>query len=239
MKRVFILASLSIIIFTSFSAKAQLKSYIGLYGGVTDPLGNYASSDYNNNQSGFAKRSVTFGVDGAFYFHKNWAVGYDVSFQDQGKPTYDDTYNLAQGFTTAYKADFTTATASNRYHNFNILLGPQYSLEYGKFIVDLRASAGVIKVFSTPAISILLDGVPEQTATFYQNSASALLFGYGASAGLRYKLSNGFFLAFKTNYVSSQGVNISNTGQVYSRGRFVTHIPLSELQATIGFTIQF
>src|ERR1700744_5685183 len=97
MKRVFTIAFLSIIIFTAFSAKAQVKSYIAVYGGVSDPIGSYGSTDYNNYNSGYAKRGVTFALDGAVYIKKNFGIGGTISFQDQGKLNLTDATNLAQG----------------------------------------------------------------------------------------------------------------------------------------------
>jgi len=248
MKRVYIIASLFIIIFTAFKAHAQdkaqdnkiyEKSYIALYGGVSNPTGNYGSTDYNNNKSGFAKKGVTFGIEGAIYVYKNLGIGYTLSFQDQGKLIYDDTYSLAQNYTTSYAADGTTVSATGRYHNWNILVGPQYSFVYHKFVLDLRASAGFIKMASTPEISVQVTGVPEQTAIFYQRKSSAFVVGYGGNVGLRYKLSDGFAIGVKGAYISSPGPSIKTEGRTDNLGRLVTKLPISEFQTTLGFTIIF
>jgi hypothetical protein len=240
MKRVFTIAFLSTIIFTAFSASAQIKSYIGLYGGLSNPSGNYASTDYNNDQSAYAKRGVTFALDGAVYVYKSLAIGGMISFQDQGKLNANDTYNLAQGYTASYGADQATVSGYDRFHNWNVLIGPQYSVQYHKFILDVRASAGIIKVFSTPETSIQLEGVPEQSGIFYQRKSGGLLFGAGASGGIRYKLGDSWTFGVKVAYVGSGGTSVTNDGMTEAApGRLVTKIPITELETTAGFTLSF
>jgi len=239
MKRVFTIAFLSIIIFTAFSAKAQVKSYIAFYGGLSDPIGSYASTDYSNNQSGYAKRGVTFALDGAVYIKKNFGIGATISFQDQGKLNLTDATNLAQGYTDSYQADQTTLNAYDRFHNFNALIGPQYSFEYKNFILDLRVSAGITVITSTPETNMQLTGVPQETGIFYQYRSHGNEFAYGGSAGLRYKLSDGLSIGFKGAYVGSPGAPVTNSTRSETLGREVTKIPISELQGTLGLIVNF
>lgn len=243
MKRVYTLVSISILIFTAFDAGAQdatkQKSYISLYSGWSIPQGNYASTDYNNNQAGFAKKGVTIAVDGAFYLKKNFAIAGIISFQDQGKLIQSSTDILSQGYVNSYSADNAKVTASDRYHNWNILIGPQYSFTYKDFLLDLRASAGLVWVTSTPDPSVTLGNVPEQTATFYQFRSHGKLFGYGASAGLRYKLGDSWTVGIKESYISSGGTTVTNSVRTENLGRLVTKLPISELQTTLGFSLSF
>lgn len=239
MKRIFTIGFLSVIIFTSFTANAQLKSYVSLYGGVSNPLGIYSSTDYNNNQSGFAKKGVAIAVDGAVYIHKNLAIGFTFSFQDQGKLNYNDTYALAQGYTTAYNADETTVNAYDRFHSFNLLVGPQYSFTYKDFILDLRAFGGVVDVTSTPETEIVLSGIQQQPDAFYERRSHGYSLGYGGSAGLRYKLSDSWSVGIKGAYISSDGTKVNVDGQVYQLGRLDTRIPIREFQTTLGFSLSF
>ncbi len=239
MKRVFTIAFLSIIIFTAFSSKAQVKSYIAVYGGVSDPIGSYASTDYNNNQSGFATRGVTFALDGAFYIKKNFGIGATISFQDQGKLNANDAQNLAQSYTDSYHATEADLNAYDRFHNFNVLVGPQYSFTYHNFILDLRASAGITVITSTPETNVVIIGVPEETGTFYQYRSHGKEFAYGGSAGLRYKLSDGLSIGLKGAYVGSPGAPVTSSARSETLGRVQTKIPISELQGTLGLIVNF
>jgi hypothetical protein len=243
MKKVYTIISIFILLFTAFDAGAQdaskQKSYISLYSGWSIPQGNYAGTDYNNNQAGFAKRGVTIAVDGAVYLKKNFAIAGIISFQDQGKLNQSNTDILSQGYVNSYSADNAKVIAYDRYHNWNILIGPQYSFTYKGFILDLRASAGLVWVTSTPETSITLGNVPEQTATFYQRRSAGKLFGYGASGGLRYKLGDTWTVGIKESYVASGGTAVTNEGRTENLGRLVTKLPISELQTTLGFSLSF
>jgi len=239
MKRIFIIVFLHGTIAISFSASAQVKSYVALYGGISNPSGAYGSTDYNNNQSGFAKRGITFAVDGAVYLYKNLGIGYTLSFQDQGKLNYNDTYNLATGYTTSYNADQASIDAYDRFHSINLLIGPQYSFTYHSFILDLRAFGGVVDVSSTPETKITLSGIPEQVAPFYQRRSHGTSFGYGASGGLRYKLGDSWTIGIKGAYISSDGTSVTTEGRVFTEGRVVTKLPIREFQTTFGFSLSF
>src|ERR1700749_4626670 len=123
MKKLFTLLSISLITLISFNAKAQVKSYVGLYGGISSAVSDFGQSVYDNNQAGYAKRGATFAVDGAYYFYKKLAIGATISFQDQGELNSTDVGNLATGYTNSFGADQATVTSVNRYHSLNILLG--------------------------------------------------------------------------------------------------------------------
>src|SRR5690349_2640715 len=177
-KRIFTSLIIAFFAFIATGANAQVKSYFGFFGGVSNPRGDFKSTDYYNNKSGFAKKGLTYGLDGAWYFHKNFAIGASITYQDNGELNQANADSLAAGYTKSYSADQATVTATKRYQTVNILLGPQYTFEKGKFLLDLRASAGILKVFSTPETNTLLSGVTNQTAIFYQKSSSATVWAY-------------------------------------------------------------
>jgi hypothetical protein len=243
MKRIFTILTIALITLAAFGAKAQddthVKSYIGFFGGLSNPVSDFGSTDYGNYKSGFAKRGVTFGLDGAYYFYKNLGIGATFSFHDQGELNQTDADNLAAGYTASYQADQATLTAVDRYHYVSILVGPQYSFTYGKFILDLRASAGILKIYSTPSTATQVVGVPEQTATFTQQSASATVFGYSGDIGIRYKLSQGVHLVLRGNYINSSGPSITTINRTDNEGRLVTKQPINAIQTTLGLNFSF
>jgi hypothetical protein len=102
--------------------------------------------------------------------------------------------------------------------------------------LDIRASAGIVKTFSTPETSILLSGVTNQTATFYQRSASATVLGYSGTAALRYKLSDNVFLTLRGAYLYSSGPSVTNQGRTTDIGRIVTKQPITTINTTLGLT---
>jgi len=214
--------------------KNPQKSYFGFFGGVSNPEGSFKSDDYYNNKSGFAKKGLTYGLDGAWYLHKNLALGASITYQDNGRLNQVNADSLAAGYTKSYGSDQTLVTTTKRYQTVNILLGPQYTFEKGKFLLDLRASAGILKVFSTPENNMQLTDVPQQTAIFYQKSANATVLAYSGTAALRFKLSENVFLTARAAYLYSQGPTIVNQDRTVNLGRLVTKQPFNTLNTTIG-----
>ncbi len=243
MKRIFTLSIIAFITLTTFKANAQdeppVKSYFGFFGGISIPQGDFAKSTYDNNKAGFARKGLSYGLDGAVYFYKRLAIGASIIYMDNNQLNQANVDSLAAGYTRSFSADGATVTANNRYQTVSILLGPQYSFNYGKFIFDLRASAGIIKVFKTPETNILLTGVPNQTLTFYQRSASATVLAYSGTAAVRYKLSDNVHLVVRGNYINSSGPTIKNEGRSTDIGRLVTKQPISIIQTSLGLNFSF
>jgi hypothetical protein len=250
MKQTFTLLTAALFMLIAFNARAQdtnsdgdqpakLKSYISIFGGQSSPFGDFKKTDYSNVKSGFAKKGLVLGIDGAVYFYKHFAVGYTISKQDQGNLTFDDDQKLSQGYTDDFKADGSTVTADKRYRSYNILLGPQYTFVYHRFSFDLRASAGVIKSTATPSLDVEIDGVKAQTATFNQLSSKGTAFAYGGSAALKFNMGAGWGLMLKGNYIDSKGPKITTTNRTSNLGRIVTQQPMTEGQLVIGLLKEF
>ena len=243
-KHLTVLSAILISLF-SLNAKAQddkpvAKSYLSFIGGTSSPVGSFSSTNYGNNSSGYAKRGVTLGLDAAVYIYKNLAIGATFSFQDQGELSQADDQNLANGYNASFAKNQASVTSVNRYHNLNLMGGPQYSFLYKNFILDIRADAGIIKSSSTPSTTIVFDYSANSYQTYNQLSSGANAFAYVGSLGLRYTLSDAWDVGVKLNYVTSSGIKIDNSGgDAGTVGRFQTKLPISELQTTIGMTLKF
>ena len=212
----------------------NLTSYFGFFGGVSNPLGEFKKADYYDNKAGFAKKGLTYGLDGTWYFYKNLGLGGSITYQDNGELSQTNADSLAAGYTSSYGADYSTITVTKRYQTVNILLGPQYTFTKGKFLLDLRASAGMLKVFSTPQTYIQSYDGSNEIVAFYQKSASSTVLAYSGTAALRYKLSDNVFLTLRGAYLSSQGPSIVYQGRTINTGRVVTNQPFNTLNTTIG-----
>jgi hypothetical protein len=231
MKKTLTILSIVFISLFSLTAKAQdddidyqARGYFALIGGVSKPLGNYASTNYSNNKAGFAQDGLMTGFDVAFYLHKNFGIGITATYQDQGELNASDVINLANGYNSSFLKDQTTIAAQGRYQSFNFLAGPQYSFVRKKFTLDLRVDAGVIKSLATPDLTIVFDYSTNAGDTFYQYSSGSLAVAYGASAGLRYAFSDAWDVGFKLNYVNTNGLKIENSGDSGDTGRFQTDL---------------
>jgi len=245
MKKNFTILSVLLITLFSLTVKAQddkptAKSYMAFIGGLSSPMGDYASTSYINNNSGFAKKGTTYGLDFGIYLHKNFGIGITLSVQDQGELDSTDVQNLANGYNSSFVKNQTSVTSVGRFSNMILMAGPQYSFLYKNFTLDLRAQAGVIKSFTTPATTIVFDYSSNSGQTYYQESSGAVALAYGASVGLRYSLGDTWDVGLKVNYISSSGLKISNTGgDAGTTGRFQTNMPVSLIQPTLGITLKF
>ncbi len=246
MKKTLTILSTILVILISLKANAQdedvpqVKSYLGIISGLSFPSGNFASSDYSNNSSGFGKRGVAIALDAGIYLHKNFGIGVTASFQDQGELNDGDAQTLSNGYNASYKKDNTSVTTVDRYHIFSLMAGPQYSHIIKNFILDFRISAGMMKSSSTPSVDVIFNSSSVTSTELDQNSSGAWAFAYGASAGLRWSFSESWDLGFKINYINSAGfgVSTSNIGIADDNvGRLVTKIPISVIQPTLGITL--
>jgi len=243
MKKTFTILTTTIIILIAFKTKAQdtkeyVKSYFGLTGGVSIPVGDFAKSDYSNNKAGFAKKGVMFGFNGAYYFYKNLAFTAILSYQDQGELSQNDAQTLANGYNSDFKSSSTTVSTVNRYHNINLMGGPQYSFVYKKFTFDVRAVAGLIKSFSTPTIDISYTNNANQYIAITQNNSKSKAFAYGGGVGVRYSLGDNWDVNLRGNYIASDGLTIT-TKNAQSNGRVQTKQPITEIQTTLGISLHF
>jgi len=238
-KRVFTAIIVAFFAFVATSAHAQqtttnLTSYFGFFGGVSNPLGEFKKADYYDNKAGFAKKGLTYGLDGTWCVYKNLGIGASITYQDNGELTHPGPDSLAAGYTHSFNADNSIVTATNRYQTVNILLGPQYTFSRGKFLLDLRASAGILKVFSTPQTYVQWYDGDTELGNFYQKSASSTVLAYSGTAALRYKLSDNVFLTLRGAYLSSQGPSITYQGRTSNIGRFVGKQPFNTINTTLG-----
>jgi len=242
MKKTLTLLSAVLLTIISFSAKAQddvqyAKSYMSIMGGISTPTGDFKKTDYYNNNAGFAKRGTSFSLEGAYYVYKNLGIGLTASFQDNGELSTADAQTLANGYNTQLIKDQSTVTAVNRYHNINIMAGPQYSFGYKKFTLDLRAQAGILKSTSTPEVTVEFDTATSADET--QLDSKSAKFAYGGLAGLRYSFSDSWDVGIRATYIKCSGIEIENTNTTDYSGRYVTKLPVSALNTTLGITLRF
>jgi hypothetical protein len=244
MKKNFTILSLIFLSLFSLTAKAQddepeARSYMAFIGGLSFPMGNYGSNNYANSSAGFAGRGQVYGLDFNIILHKNFGLGITAAVQDQGELDSAQVSNLAAGYNSSFSKDQTSVTSVGRYSNLVLMLGPTYTFLFKKFSVDLRAQAGIIKSFTTPALTIVFDYSTNSGQTYYQISSGAVDFAYGGSAGLRYTLSDSWDVGIKLNYVASPGLKINNSTTDPGIGRYQTNMPVNLLQTDLAITLKF
>lgn len=216
------------------TAQAQHKpnAFIEVFGGISAPAGNFNKADYTNSASGFAKSGYVAGVSGAVFFGGNLGLGVTLSQTDYGV----NTSALANGYLGNFAVD--EATAYSKHYKFNnLLVGPYYSLAFGKLTLDLRGLVGV-SAATLPALRVAL----EDQSEFTQNKATATGFAYQVGAGLRYTLVKQLGVSLRADYTATKPkFVVSYTNVNNSSGRTISgyNETVSSLNGTVGIFYQF
>ena len=159
MKKEFFIA-LTIFCLVSAGVNAQdRKGYIGITGGLSVPVGKFASSDLNDSEAGYADPGIRFNL---INFGYTFGGGFGVAATWMGSAhpiTLDAGFSFFDG-TWAYGS---------------LMAGPMYSLEFSdKINLDFRAMLGLTTV------NLDVEGVDEDgtglgidlSATFRLNFAN-------------------------------------------------------------------
>jgi opacity protein-like surface antigen len=223
-------------------AQDAAKSFVGISGGISAPLGNYSKTDMGtfnnwNNKSGFAKTGFNVELEGAYYLFPKIGIGGVLNFSDHGRLNKSDAQKLGDSYTDAFAVDFTTVSASKRYQTLNLLVGPCLSLPFNKLTFDFRLLGGLTKSLSTPEISVQLEDDPANV--FTQKSSTASAFGWQAGIGLRYSITEKIALSIRGDYFSTGGVKITNENRNNTAGRLVTKQAMSWINASLGLAYVF
>jgi opacity protein-like surface antigen len=236
--RTYFLLVAFLLIIQNLVAQNNSKSFIGLSGGLSAPVGNFAKADAGtfgnwNNTSGFAKTGYSVGVEGAWFFLPNIGIGGSITYSDHGALNNKDVNTLASSYQEAFDVDQAAVSTSRRYQALNAMVGPYLSLPYKKFNFEVRAMAGILKSFSTPEVDIVLTDA-SINYPFSQKSSTASAFGWQTGLGLRYALTEKFSLTIRGDYFHSNGITIENTNRNNSAGRLVTNQPMSWINGSMG-----
>lgn len=194
------------------------KYFIGLNGGYSNLSGNYIKSDYTDSSSGFANSNgINFELEGGFFMKKNFgltAILSTSSFYSHGL------VELSDGFREDFEVDSITLTASGRYSNYNLLVGPVFSISKGKFSFTAKAVGG-ISYLVTPEYKVDIEDQLE--ATFYQRSGNAIAFGFQTGLAVRYSITNHFGVKLGLDYFYSKpNITILNENRDVNVGRKIT-----------------
>lgn len=232
MKR--ILSALLIIV-AALNADAQ--SFIGVTGGLSLPGGNYSKGDYNNDKSGFAKSGFNVGITGAYFFKKShWGVGGVVSLTHFG---FKNSQGLADGYKDAFDVDSATVYIKGSNQSVNVLVGPYYSFDFGKFNLDLRLLGGVVNA-TLPGNEVYLeDGIDNR---LLQKKSTATAFGWQGGAALRYTVCSHIGILLGVDYFYSKpDFSIDNENRPVNAGRKIEGYKeaISGLQTNLGVVYTF
>jgi len=240
MKKIYTLL-LSLMLAGIVSGQQKATHYIGISGGVSAPLGVYASTDAGafgtwNNFSGFAKTGFNIGLDGAYHFLPNIGVGGSINFSDHGRLSGADVQKLADSYTDAFAVDYSTVRTQGRYQTLNLFAGPCFSLPLKKFTFEARILGGLTQNISSPEIYVTLEDNPNG---FKQKSSSHNAFGWQTGLGIRYALTEKISFTMRGDYFHTNGITIDNENRNNAAGREVTKQRMSWTNLSLGLAYAF
>lgn len=208
------------------SSDSDGKLSVDLTAGAAFVSGNFIKSDYADSTSGFAN-SMGLVIQGKLKYKLSNSLAIQLAVNSCNYGLHD-IKNLSDGYLSDFDVDSTTVTVKGTYQNWNVLVGPSYSISLGtnmKF--DLHVLAG-ISTLRIPEIKVDLED--QLAATFYQKQASGLGFGLLAGLDIRYAFTDHLGLVLNADYLMSKpNVSIENENRTNTDGRY-----LSSYQQSIG-----
>ncbi|MDP4264112.1 MAG: outer membrane beta-barrel protein [Bacteroidota bacterium] len=156
------------------------KSFLALHAGPSFPVGDFAKTDINNEQAGFAKTGVNVNLTYGYEFLEN--VGLTASiFYNNNK--MDNSAVLDQ----------VGNVALDHWQWYGISVGPMFTQKLaGNMAIDLRVMGGVANANSPKAV------VDNETVVKEDWSPAAVFQG---GAGLRIGMGNRMFIMVNLDYL--------------------------------------
>ena len=196
------------------------KFMIGITGGVSIPLGNFAKTDYYNSASGFAGTGGNFGITGTWYVDKHWGITELFSYQRFGFAGGNNMALGMQSFPGGFDVDSVTFNVRGNNHTFSFLIGPSYTLGINKKLdLDLRLLGGFVNAnLAGNNITLTDGGVTDPT--FYQVVSWANTFGGQLGAALRYRMARHIAVSLNADFLYSRpDFEVNNINRNNNAGR--------------------
>lgn len=200
MKKLLLIAGVLI----STAGMAQDKGYIGLNGGLSMPMGEFGASDMDG-KSGYAMTGTAFDLHGAYMVSEKFGITAVLRFQSH-KVDVDELASQNRELQTAAGEEVLSVNvAAENWKTNCYMIGGYTQLPLGdgeKLHFTGRILFGLMSAkYPEMTVSVLTDtGLDADLHA--ESTGSGFAFGLGA--GLKYNLSERFFLGANLDYTSSQ-----------------------------------
>jgi hypothetical protein len=219
-----------------FNVSAQ--SYIGITGGLSTPMGNFAKGDYSNTASGFAGSGANIGLTGVYYFkHSHFGIGGVATYTRYG---FKGAQSLADGYKDAFDIDSSTVYIKGHHQSVSVLIGPYYSFDFSKkLMLDVHVLGGFSSV-TIPGNEVFIE---DQTGNnFEQEKATKGALGLQGGAALHYNVCKHFSIFVGVDYsYTDPDFTIDNINRPVNAGRKLEnyHEGITALQTDLGVAYRF
>jgi hypothetical protein len=213
--------------------KMASAQYATLHFGIVYPTGDFANTNINTPEHGFASLGNSFGVSINYLVAKKWGItanyfnnSYDIALDEINRQL-----TLQQALNTTVFASY-----NNGYRATMAMIGPYLTLGNNKLTVDVKMYAGFANLRTPQFLYTTVMNGNTFTEVKNRNRASAPLFGYGITA--KYALPKSFVVSLSLDNCRS-AFNLPSTNYSSSNQTSI-NIPFQSftLSAGIGYRIQ-
>ncbi|MFT4061671.1 MAG: outer membrane beta-barrel protein [Edaphocola sp.] len=222
-------------LFLSVNALAQKHTEVGLTGGLSAPLGNFAKGEYSDLKSGFSKTGYNLGIKGSYFFNNRVGVTLLAAHQTFG---FKNAEQLAEGYKNDFDLDEATFTSDGRNQTNSLLAGPEYRLPFlGHFSLNGRILLG--------AAAARLAGnrvALEDVSDIYQETAKKTAFAVQPGLAIQYNLPLGLGIAAGADYFYSKpNFTVENQNRNNAAGRELTSYnqPFQSINLNLSLSYRF
>lgn len=188
------------LILTQLSINGQDK-YLIINGGLTKPLSDFASSNFDNPDAGFATNGYNFGFELANFFSPWFGFGGSFKFNNAGfnSQVYNDALNerFQNKFDTIY-------ISSGDYNLHNFLAGPYGKISMGDHLsIFGKAFIGVLSTFRPDQSLVYRNFGDTENSGLYSQGKLTGAFAWNFGAGFFIKVSDSFSIIAVADYIAA------------------------------------
>ncbi|MEN8119649.1 MAG: hypothetical protein ABFS35_04860 [Bacteroidota bacterium] len=195
--------SLLFIIFlfiTNITLQAQDK-YIILSGGLTKPLSDFAYSNFDNPDAGFATNGYNFGFELANFLNPWFGLGGSFKFNNSGFNSQKFNDFIDQEYGTEFD---TIHLTSGEYNLHNFLVGPYGKINIGGHISILgKAFIGVLSTFRPDQSLVYKRYGDIENSSLYSEGKLTGAFAWNFGGGILVKVSDSFGIIALADYIGA------------------------------------
>lgn len=211
--------SVCILFFALLSTTIFAQSFIAIGGSASIPVGSYASSDLNNGC--FTSPGVSFGVDGAWVFYKNFGIGADVGYS--AHPVKASELATALVNNDPFLSDM--YVRSDPYTSITAVAGPYYVWQLSRrMVLDFKALGGIM--YSKTPFQLFEPEYFMVGPNYYKTTSSTdKSFAMKGGARFQYQITPTIVLGLSANYVfSKMSYGFYNSQGLYYKNRNISFI---------------
>lgn len=237
------LVYIGLFVFLLNTVNAQNESFLGISIGAAIPQGQYAGTEYQDN-NGYAGTGFMFAFDAALfpddYLGFGATVAYGSNNPDKKQYLEDVKNDLSSNYPLLGEAlDSNFIFDYGVWKYLNIYVGPTVTVPAGNFNFDFRLLAGLTLAWQP---NQTINATYESGSTFSRKISPKPVptIGYSAGVGVRYAFKTGFVLRVNADWVNSKptfettDLSIDSEGMELEEVTREVQMPIKNFHVGIG-----